>query len=212
MNKIQKKILILAVSIALSVCAVTDAVAAATVFPFTGASSAPSQDVIAKDLSTITTQNTTGTVSTIEQVAPSDSSTATAPADSASFGVVTAFSNPNMSQDTPNSSPPPAAKNCNPQCGTECSVGGAPTWSGFDSTGWTIPPAPKSYPACPAPAHHQEPPTPAQVSPKGPKVCASYIRGRPRLFPCSECAGTYSPGGGCPEGKRVTNLHVPGGR
>lgn len=124
--------------------------ALAATSPFTGVTTAPSKDIIAGSLDEITPQNTVTEVSNIPQVSPIQSALQMPSPSSASFGVVTAFKNPNMSQNTPDSVPPPAPE---PSCACG-GYAGTVSWSGWDSVGWET--TPGGCYACPPP-----PPPPA---------------------------------------------------
>ncbi len=152
----KKQISILATAVAMTLAMVSEA--NAVTFPFTGAKVTPSQDVIAANLDEITPQNTVTVVHNITQVTPTLTASQMPNPTSASFGVVTAFNDPNMSQAVPDCTPPPTPPpNCNNigQCGSPGSV----SWSGWDKVsggvcdtgdagGWLVTaagPAPANY-------------------------------------------------------------------
>lgn len=148
----KKQISTLALAVAMTLAMVSEA--NAVTFPFLNPGVTPPQDVIAANLDEITPQNTVIVVHNVPQVTPPPLTAAFLaqlpnPA-SASFGVVTAFKDPNMSQAVPDCPPPPTPGN---SCGS-----GTVKWSGWDHVsggvcsgggagGWLVTPAPY----CPPP-------------------------------------------------------------
>jgi hypothetical protein len=125
----KKQISTLAMAVAMTLAMVSEA--NAVTFPFTGVKVTPPQDVIAANLDEITPQNTVTVVHNITQVTPTLTASQMPNPTSASFGVVTAFKDPNMSQKVPDCAPPPTPpSNCNNigQCGSPGNV----SWSGWD--------------------------------------------------------------------------------
>ncbi|MBU2764911.1 hypothetical protein HAP94_01560 [Acidithiobacillus ferrivorans] len=125
----KKQISTLAMAVAMTLAMVSEA--NAVTFPFTGVKVTPPQDVIAANLDEITPHNTVTVVHNITQVTPTLTASQMPNPTSASFGVVTAFKDPNMSQKVPDCAPPPTPpSNCNNigQCGSPGNV----SWSGWD--------------------------------------------------------------------------------
>jgi hypothetical protein len=145
----KKQISILAMAVAMTLAMGSEA--NAVTFPFLNPGVTPPQDVIAANLDEITPQNTVIVVHNVPQVVPPTLTQSQLPnPTSASFGVETAFKDPNMSQAVPDCPPPPTPGN---SCGS-----GAVKWSGWDHVsggvcsgggtgGWLVTPAPY----CPPP-------------------------------------------------------------
>lgn len=201
----KQRISLLAMALAMTLAVSAPVDASAVTFPaFTGVKVTPPQDVIAANLDEITPQNTVTVVHTIPQVVPGNVNMPNP--SSAAVGIVTAFKNPNMSQQVPDCAPPPApASNCNNigQCGSPGSV----SWSGWDKVnggvcnggsagGWLV------SAAGAAPANYYPPsPSPSLVLPGGgttyvtPYGNTIYSNGTVVLANGTTVQGTINPNG-----------------
>lgn len=130
MDKVkQKKLSVMVAAVVASLAFAP--LASAVTFPFLNPGVTPPQDVIAANLDEITPQNTVTVVHNVPQTTASTTVEQYANPSTASFGLVSAIKDPNMSQKVPDCAPPPTpAANCNNigQCGSPGNV----SWSGWD--------------------------------------------------------------------------------